>query len=1377
LGPGALALVGVHGLSKPTSFVILGLATLVAFIATGGGAHGATIIPGGTIASDTTWDLAGSPYYVAGTVTVDAATTLNIDAGVAVLFDGNFSIIANGDLIVAGNETDPVLFDANGTGITWGGLEIASQLTGSRLENLSVLNANIGFWVRGAPRNTVASDLRVEGAHLVGVLVSGTGSNGFYYNITVANSASGFEVHNSTNVRVTGYWAWNLTHPAAFGILSRLSMTIRFSYADVQEGRIEASAGSRVTLVNVTVYSTAFDEVMAFRNSPQGTVTNATILGGKKTGLHMESSSTFRGGFMFIGPYNTTAPNDGIRGFQGLSVNINNTTITGTRTGINFTLVAPFQFDNVTVEGATEVGLSVRDGGLGSRARNFAANNVSLGFRVEGTGNRLDIDFSLGVTVNQAPVLGLYNVIGLVIPAAQAFGWVYAWNSPTADIRGLNIPVWGGDPAVMWAYSVDGFIGYSAVRGSRMGMRIVDSNITRIESSSFISPTDAVRAESVMDLRITNSTLTSVMGPAYSGLNTNLVRMVNVTFTSSVMGATESGSDMSYYELSTFDAPVAFQSFDGDLLQLQRNWLCGGPLGTAVQLVINRDAVVDSNTFCQRGKGVVLEGGNANIIVNSNFINMSIGVWFNGSVSSTVTRCEFRGATQYGVLVTAGFQNTIVENAFYNNAESGYDSAAPANFWYGAAQVHGNYWDTYLGSDSDDNSIGDTPFNIAGGTKQDIYPLMAPFELEPPTAFATVPSSTDEDVAVLLVGAGSVDNQKIMRGVWTIRDDGGDVVLDGINVTHTFATPGTFVCILDVFDRWGNTAQAFAFITVRDKTAPNLPSSVPPFNLLEDEVSGLAVLASDNDPRFPFGAQFQWRFSGGWAQINLSLPTSVPALFVNFTEAGSYAGSLTVTDAGGNVAALNFVVNVADRTAPSFSFLVTGEVPPDENATVVFEMRFAFDNDPSFPGPSSLEWVMILPNLTTIHANGPVFNFTVPVPGNYSLYYEARDAAGNVKFGNYEWTARDSHGPIWTPPETMGVAEGDSLTLDASSATDNSGVAGATWFDGATPLGPGLTIDHTFIGLGTHIMTVILSDLAGYNSTYRFDVIVVDQTDPALKNDTFLRTRTVRQLTAFELDAAGAFTDNDPTFAQTARYLWAVSGGAYSWGSPDNQALLRLLFNDTATYTIQLTAFDQAGNFVVVTTLVNVTDGLPPTSVSYTVAPNLTIDLGKEFTFTASAQDPGGVFFAWTFGDGEIGEGPIVGHEYAATGRYQVVVTVSDAAGNQVVVRFNVTVREAGLGGGGQPGGGGPPGGGSGNNGTAGMTMNDLIMISGVALAAGIAGIYAVFRRKLKKPQQKPDIVEPAPALMPWEKPQGPPQTAEDLYADDYRPYQPPPPQ
>lgn len=75
----------------------------------------------------------------------------------------------------------------------------------------------------------------------------------------------------------------------------------------------------------------------------------------------------------------------------------------------------------------------------------------------------------------------------------------------------------------------------------------------------------------------------------------------------------------------------------------------------------------------------------------------------------------------YGILLSLTTQNRIFDNQFIENGINARDDGTDNQWDYNNI---GNYWSDYLGSDANDDGIGDTPYNITGSAgSQDNYPI------------------------------------------------------------------------------------------------------------------------------------------------------------------------------------------------------------------------------------------------------------------------------------------------------------------------------------------------------------------------------------------------------------------------------------------------------------------------------------------------------------------------------------------------------------------------------------------------------------------------------------------------------------------------------
>ena len=176
----------------------------------------------------------------------------------------------------------------------------------------------------------------------------------------------------------------------------------------------------------------------------------------------------------------------------------------------------------------------------------------------------------------------------------------------------------------------------------------------------------------------------------------------------------------------------------------------------------------------------------------------------------------------------------------------------------------------------------------------DVY--AATLDVVAPAANAGSAATVDQGTSVAFDGTGSTDNFGIAGYSW---DFGDGATATGATGSHVYATPGDYTATLTVWDDSGNTATATRAITVLDTQAP-VPHGGGDRTV--DEGQSLFFDASASTDNVGVTG-YRWDFGDN------SSANTVTASHI-YGRPGTYAASLTVTDAAGNTATSTFTVTV-----------------------------------------------------------------------------------------------------------------------------------------------------------------------------------------------------------------------------------------------------------------------------------------------------------------------------------------------------------------------------------------------------------------------------------------------------------------------------------
>lgn len=297
-----------------------------------------------------------------------------------------------------------------------------------------------------------------------------------------------------------------------------------------------------------------------------------------------------------------------------------------------------------------------------------------------------------------------------------------------------------------------------------------------------------------------------------------------------------------------------------------------------------------------------------------------------------------------------------------------------------------------------------------------------------------------------------------------------------VNVTATadvsIGTPGVWDVGVYEGDFWDIFSYNFTFITVNENVSA-APTATP--SVTELDQAGVAEVNFTSNPSLgeaPY--TYAWSFGAGQGTSTAQNPT------YDYTAAGSYTASLTVTDAFGRTFTMTTIVTVDTMLTASATANATGG--SDVNGAVMFS---------GLPGGGSGGDTYSWSFGDGGHGGSAATQdaaFTFVKTGTYVVYFNVTDSLGFHVSTHISWTVNPALAAAPTA-STLSPTTTTSVSFNAG-ATGGTPSLSYAWNFGDSSTSTAASPSHTFASAGTYTVSVTVKDAYGEKVTKTLTVTV-----------------------------------------------------------------------------------------------------------------------------------------------------------------------------------------------------------------------------------------------------------------------------------------------
>ncbi len=249
-----------------------------------------------------------------------------------------------------------------------------------------------------------------------------------------------------------------------------------------------------------------------------------------------------------------------------------------------------------------------------------------------------------------------------------------------------------------------------------------------LEASLSVTFAENVKVNKSVNLRAANTTV----------MATN--------FSDNIFEITANGVNISGFAIAGTNLAGVFIN-GANYSNISNNNVSGNGLGIYLYYSIN--STIANNNVSRNSKGILVNSTSYNVVASNNAtnnseagifllnshnntlidnflnINKNYGIQLNSSANNTIAN-NTATSNANGIAISNSSNNSIYHNNFINNTNQANDSGQ--NNWDNGYPSGGNYWSDYDSDaegcfDSNNDFVCDYPYNIAGGSNRDRYPV------------------------------------------------------------------------------------------------------------------------------------------------------------------------------------------------------------------------------------------------------------------------------------------------------------------------------------------------------------------------------------------------------------------------------------------------------------------------------------------------------------------------------------------------------------------------------------------------------------------------------------------------------------------------------